>query len=745
MINMAGIEANAPQDKSLNLNEEFMSLGRAALLTGIVGGHPGTHVAAFSLPMKKDGGTTRIAPWTACSLWIICFLSSAPISAIIPRFFLGGCFLQVGFGLARTFLWDNRATMDTTSKVIAYFTTFVAIMTDLNWAAAAGFVVVALNFVRLSMNMEVIRAVERVDVCRSAKRRSIEEIRLLESYGHRIMVMYLEGYLFWGTVDEINAAFEGIIDGSEDDPSTIYIDMRYVHGVELSVINAIKKLKRLAGNVGISLIVCSIPSASAIGSQLHGALKSLPFASKSDMETLLEESEDKLIAEHGKTTVSAGIPWPTQGRARAVALTKFASQNLGANVGKFMMKRVFDGWSRWSSQRHSQLRRRRTQEKQDVLRELAMQTESAYAIQWELLDDGELCIGQSYNPPWRALKLIRGAIDKQEKVSTFVTGSAKYFAKPGNDDSEEELADDQVPKTSPLCASFIRKKAFCASVPMLAAKDFPRKELAAKYGINRIFFVPTETGVIELGSLGKPQLTSEIAQSGVMELPEDPANLLDLEIAEATWDKILLRIGLPKCTKTDESVSLSTIDTLPNVVSTIEPTPLEQAKQEPNNLIAGGCLSPNLLLTINTLGTHQKLQEGDVLATPMTASKSTEADGEIKKVKCDNSEALVADTFFIVLEGCVGTFSMIEDRDGNPTRILKSPPGSVIGVEDVWAKQPRSRQLKCLSTEAQVVEIHRSVMKKITTCDSPFVSPESSEEFLSYLMREMALNMLAMH
>merc|ERR1719324_656727 len=137
---MSGIEANAPQAKSLDNDAEFMALGRANLVVGLLGGHPGHHVAAFTLPMKKDGGTSRVAPWTASIIWFVAFISAAPLSTVIPRFFFGGCFLQVGFGLARTFLWDNRKQMDRTSKVISYLTTAVAVMADLNWAAAVGFV-----------------------------------------------------------------------------------------------------------------------------------------------------------------------------------------------------------------------------------------------------------------------------------------------------------------------------------------------------------------------------------------------------------------------------------------------------------------------------------------------------------------------------------------------------------------------------------------------------------------------------
>merc|ERR1719327_2543116 len=113
----------------------------------VLGGHPGHHVAAFTLPMKKDGGTSRVAPWTASIIWFVAFISAAPLSTVIPRFFFGGCFLQVGFGLARTFLWDNRKSMDRVSAATAILTVLAAVMTDLNIGFVFALVLVLLNFV----------------------------------------------------------------------------------------------------------------------------------------------------------------------------------------------------------------------------------------------------------------------------------------------------------------------------------------------------------------------------------------------------------------------------------------------------------------------------------------------------------------------------------------------------------------------------------------------------------------------
>ena len=381
LINMAGIETNAPQSNSLDLDKEFMSLGRANLVVGLLGGHPGHHVAAFTLPMKKDGGTRKAAPWTASLLWFGVFLSAAPISAVIPRFFFGGCFLQVGFGLARTFLWDNRGGLDRASICISLLTVVTAIFTDLNIACGVGFMLVAVNFVRLSMNVDVVRAVERADMRRAPKYRSQKEVDYLTLYGHKVMVLYLEGYLFWGTVDEITGAFEELIDGTEDDPDTIYVDLRYVIGIELSVVNTFKKLQRLAKNVGIEIKLCSLPSKDIIGPGLYQQLASLPFASTKDLCSLIEDAEDVILES-----------WRTNSPEN-----QYAYEEKGVTQAE-----------------EAQLLR--SAKKQAHLAQMVESNQCIFGIRWEEID-GKLHPNQTYFPVWRAELLVRKNLEAKDRKS----------------------------------------------------------------------------------------------------------------------------------------------------------------------------------------------------------------------------------------------------------------------------------------------------------------------------------------
>jgi len=763
LINMAGIEANAPQSKGLDLNREFSALGWAVLFTGGLGGHPGHHVAAFTLPMKRDGGSSRVAPWTASLLWLLVFLSGLPLSSFIPRFFLGGCFLQVGFGLARTFLWDNRKGLDLASQSIAWITVIVALVSDLNYATMAATLLVVLRFVNMSMNMNVVRAVSRADMRRSPKYRSSREVEILEKFGHRIMVLYLEGYLFWGTVDEISAAFAELIDGTEDDPSTIFVDLRYITGVEISVVNVLKKLHRLAGNVGINITLTSIPGRETLG-QSWDALSALPFMDQRDLAELLEESEDQLISGHSDL-MATGASDVAPKHKNSEVLQMVAKTFLSSSEGQ-LLSEIFKQWHLVCAVFKQELRHCRTSLKQENLRKYVDEMHSAYGIRWELVQD-ELRVCQTFLPEWRVQQLVLRSLNKEEAIQTYVSCSRHYCVSLGQHvhghasaappsaplPGTKEMVDEGLqrggpsPKRLPLFHAFCPASEECAEVQELMAESvlidmapqqelakvegmpvdllskawhegkallcrnsaklsqevFPRRGLAEKFGIHQFLYLPIDGSLIELGWVSPSGVDVELVQDISLTGMDGPAALkskLPGSLCEAT-------VGVNRNDAGEWSALTQQI-------------------------------SFNLLLALGTMGRLVKCCKGEspLSTQPATSSDLSPNQEDLASGNKEGSED-VASELFVIVGGSFGTFTPAD------TLLLKSGAGSVLGAEDMCARRPRSVKLSCLSDSGLLICIDRKVLVSLEMSDSPLVGPAESKEFIEYLKRELALNSLA--
>jgi anti-anti-sigma regulatory factor len=573
------------------------------------------------------------------------------------------------------FLWDNRKAVDWQTCLTAWSMVLVALFTNLNIASGVGFVLVSLKFIHMSMNVEVVRSVERADIKRSPTRRTAEEFAILDQQGHKIMVLHLEGYLFWGTVDKIVHTFDEIIDGADHDPSIVYVNLRDVTGLELSVLNVFRKLHRLAKKVDVKLVVCGFFDGQ-FGPQLDPLLRSLPFADNTDLVELLRESEDKIIEESSQLTIAfqpPDVPDPTD------------------------------------------LKMRRSVVKEHLMMSVSGQTSSALAIRWELVN-GSFQVGQGYVSDWRAQLLVKHIVATDCVVRTFFTESSKHSASVGAGEyispvatscSEPEPLSTQ---TDILVEAWRSQKTVVVlDTSLMSLGTFPRKAIAEEFQIKHSMFVPTPDGVYEFSGIEAgpwlQELIIKFPGIGVLTLPQLPDAILasgceahmaglfavpDV-IAQSKRQSIDSRIVLKKC---EASTVLSQSFTW------------------------------NLLLSILTIGEIRHVKQGE---TPL----KEEPDG-------------IADEIVIVLTGRFTTYVTHKHAiDERPLLRLMSGPGALVGVDDVWACRPRDEMIKCSSEEGQVVALSRKAVHSLEMCESVFVGPAESLEFIEYQKRETALNLIA--
>lgn len=656
--------------------------------------------------MKKDGGSRRAAPWTASILWLLAFFTGVPLSAYIPRFFLGGCFLQVGFGLARTFLWDNRKAFDWESMCIAWAMVLVALFTDLNIAAGAGLVFTAISFLQLSMNSQVVHSVHRVDQRRSLKYRLADESELLTFHGHKIMILTLQGQLFWGTVDEITESFEKIIDGSEDAPDVIYVDLTWVTGLDLSVINAFKKLYRLAkNNDGITICLCNIPRAQQIGAEIRRIICSLPFVSEEPLRELIEQSEDKLLQKvlplrTGKTATTKRTQRSpnkqyTEGRKESdMEIT---------NIGRY---------------------RRLEQRIDDALKQYMEATGSAYSIKWDAVD-GELHLGQVQYPEWRA---------KEYVLRTLRSGEAKTRAR--------SFASASCPSSSEATLLTAVKQCWNSQNYVLcegankSTSNFARRELAAEFNIGKVLLVPAHDGVLELG-----QLVDDEHDPFETVVCIDEVGATKVGSLEEAIEMNSIRID---CTSLDPRNVKTTLEFLNDVFNPPRSISPKSGNGENQLSLEQRCLEEklgwNMLLSLLTIGEVLLVKENDLLEHQISLGSHVLVDVEECEAHLTSMHTFddtAAESIYVVLEGTFGTFAM---DAGEERLLLKSPPGCLLGEDDVMLREPRSVVLRCLTKVGRVVALTRKQVKCMQLGNSPLVGPEESERFIDYLQEEMARN-----
>ncbi|CAE7219421.1 Kidins220 [Symbiodinium microadriaticum] len=162
---------------------------------------------------------------------------------------------------------------------------------------------------------------------------------------------------------------------------------------------------------------------------------------------------------------------------------------------------------------------------------------ACYGIEWQLAD-GILVAKEVYNPSWRIEYAARAGLKR-----LFTTDSKSYTFQPGEGLVGQVFQQQKatfVPDLQRLTEQQVRDSMFGPSLWV-----YKRTTLAAEYGIHSAMFVPTKTGVIEVGAMLEvsgpddlivPALVKLISEGGAV--PEVKPAVVELPPCAAWLEKV---------------------------------------------------------------------------------------------------------------------------------------------------------------------------------------------------------------
>ncbi|BAS26265.1 SulP family inorganic anion transporter [Limnochorda pilosa] len=221
----------------LDASQELIAQGVGNIFIPFFGGVPATAAIARSSVAVRSGGATRLTSVTHAAVLLLAALLFAPTLSRVPLAALGGVLAVTAW---RTNDWAEIRDIfrhGFKSAISTFAITLVAtVLLDLTQAIILGVGLSALIFVFQSSQTEVTYAPVSVDKMRKAG----YEMR---HQGDRILVVYIVGPVFFGTVSTLNGALAKL-DGYED----VVISLRAVPLVDTSGISALADvIDRLEG------------------------------------------------------------------------------------------------------------------------------------------------------------------------------------------------------------------------------------------------------------------------------------------------------------------------------------------------------------------------------------------------------------------------------------------------------------------------------------------------------------------
>jgi CRP-like cAMP-binding protein/anti-anti-sigma regulatory factor len=171
----------------------------------------------------------------------------------------------------------------------------LAIAVDLFMAVAVG-VVVAVAFFLLSMSRGIVRRAYHGDAVHSRKTREPRLMETLQAHGQKILVLELEGAIFFGTAADLAARVEA----GQAQIAYLVLDLKRVNEIDTTGARILLQLQQELARHRTELLLSHMPDRPRVRHVLEdmGVLAALtPDRVFSDTDRALEWAEDHLIAQ----------------------------------------------------------------------------------------------------------------------------------------------------------------------------------------------------------------------------------------------------------------------------------------------------------------------------------------------------------------------------------------------------------------------------------------------------------------
>jgi len=291
--------------KRRNLTREMIAQGAANMAVGAIGGTPAAGAIMRSKVNIDAGGSTAASRLFFGFGLIAALIIGLAWMRIVPMAAIAGVFSAVAFSLVDK--WTRRATgvlfrqtlrwrvprAMAQSYAVMAIVAGVVIFVSLPMGIGIGMLVAILMFIR-SNTKGPVRQIVHADVRRSRKVRPAVETDLLGKHGKRVVVVELDGALFFGTAEEADEAIEHLI----HDADHIIIDFERVSEVDASgarvMLVAADHVQRAGKGLLFAGLSLKDPRARTIRDMdVHGLLDDSVFFQDTDLA--LECAEDRLL------------------------------------------------------------------------------------------------------------------------------------------------------------------------------------------------------------------------------------------------------------------------------------------------------------------------------------------------------------------------------------------------------------------------------------------------------------------
>jgi SulP family sulfate permease len=294
LLNLGGIETATGTDS--DADRDLRANGLAAILCGALGGVLGITSVNRTLLMFRMGVRGRRASVFGGLAGLVLPLLWPALLGLVPRPVLGSVLLFYGLGMLQEWGLRARRQLSWPEWLTVLVVLAIAVRFGLIAAAFAGLLLGCITFAVIYSRTSPIRARYRGGAARSFVDRSAAELAQLAAAAPSILVIHLDGFVFFGTASRLVDEVKREISATQGVLRHLVLDFADVGGIDGSARVSFERLLRIAAAEGIALVL------TAMSESVGAALTTVPRPPQAQLlvarslEEGLELCEERVLA-----------------------------------------------------------------------------------------------------------------------------------------------------------------------------------------------------------------------------------------------------------------------------------------------------------------------------------------------------------------------------------------------------------------------------------------------------------------
>ena len=260
LMNATGIELDKRRD--VNLDRELRSVGLQNLLGGLGGGMPGFHSVSLTALATRLGASGPVVGLIVAAFCVAALVFGNVVLAIMPTPLLGGLLIWVGLALLIEWLVRAYDRLSRWEYLVIVLIFLVIVGVSFASGILVGLIAAVVLFVVEYGQVEIVRHLMTGKDYQSSGNTSAERREVLLSVGDAILIVRLQGFLFFGTADRLRKRIQSRIDAHDGTPiRCLVVDFQRVTGLDSSTVLSFTRLAQMTGPDRFALVLCGMSEA----------------------------------------------------------------------------------------------------------------------------------------------------------------------------------------------------------------------------------------------------------------------------------------------------------------------------------------------------------------------------------------------------------------------------------------------------------------------------------------------------